>query len=713
MKQKTVTDLNKIYSEAEEVDRELFAEMRSNILLVAGEHYSKVSARIASQIRQTNKVNANDQKLRLTKNHMHRAHRAYVTAILNEAPGTTVSPQRDTELQDQKDAELNLAVWQDVKNRHKLKQKVKDYCSSFVGIGEVCVKCFWDPMAGEFLGYEQAVDPETGEIMMEPTDQVDPMTGMPVMQPALDIEKPIFSGDFVFEEIYGFNLLREAGTQDMHEHGRAWIVRKMVPVDELKMRYKDNEEIYNKLSDTSDETYVVFDINKGSYNKKKGETVVREYYWAPCAEYPQGYFMYATKEVVLEEGELPFGIFPLVWAGMDKYATTPRGRSILKVARPYQAEINRASSSMATAQVTMGDDKIIYQAGAKMAPGALLPGVRGIAIQGGATPTILPGRSGAQYLDYVAAQVMELDSVLMLEETRNPDKSSQVDPWAMLYKAASQRKKYSIYSEKFEQFLCDLTELVLKLAKHYLPDDMLIPAVGSREIVNIAEFRKTTPLSYQVKIEPQTENVETKFGKQMFAQQILQYVGKQLDPKVIGKIIKNMPFGNSDDSFDDLTLDEDIAKNDMLALERGEQVQPFPYVDPDFMIKKFTKRMKSPEFKFFDQAIQQNYQMLVQQYEQIFAAQQQKIIAAKNEYIPVDGTLVTCDIYVPDPTHPENQARRARLPQRALEWLMKRLEEQGMTMDKLEGMNAQALSDMATMILTQQQAAAPQMQGVM
>lgn len=707
--EKTLDELNRLYSQAEEVDKDLFAEMRSNVLLVAGEHYTKVNSKVASGIRATgsNQKSVMEQKLRLTKNHMHRVSRSYVTAILSEAPGTTVLPQRDTELQDKKDAELNLAVWQHVKKTHDMKSKTRGYCKNFVDIGEVCVKVFWDPNAGEFKGYEQKIDEATGEPVLEPTGEIDPMSGQPVMGGVVDESKPIFSGDFVYEEVYGFNKLRSASMQKMDDRGEARFVRKMVLTEDLKAQYKGKKDIVDKIQSGAKETYIVFDGNKGAYERVKDQTLVREAYWPVCSEYPQGWFCYWTKDVKLEEGPLPFGIWPIAWEGFDIYATSPRGRSILKVARPYQAEINRASSKIAEAQVTLGDDKILYQSGTKLAPGSLLPGVRGVSYQG-QTPTVLPGRDGSQYLPYVSSQIAELDQALMLDDMAVMDKSGQVDPYALLFKAASKKQKYSPYIEKFESFLIQLTTITLQLAKHYLPDDALIAAVGRREMINIPEFRKTSPLSTQISVEAQSETMETQFGRQLTFQNILQYAGKDLDPRTRGKLIKNMPFANYTDDFDDLTIDEDIADNDMLALERGEQVGPTKYVEPEFMAKKLTGRMKTPEFKFLPDPVKANYQTLVDAYEQIIAESQQKIIEAKNEYIPSDGTLVTLDMYIDDPKNPQNQSKRARLPQRSLEWLMQRLDAQGMSQDKLEGMNAGAMAEMAQMLIDKKNAGAAQ-----
>lgn len=707
---KTLDDLQRTFRDAEEVDRDIFAEMRSNLLLIAGEHYDKVNKKIASNLRTSStKSGTTEQKLRLTKNHMHKVKRSYKTAILEEAPSTTVGPKNPTETQDVKDAELNLSVWQDIRHRHKMEERTDDWADQFVGIGEVCVKVYWNPNAGQFKGYEPKLNEETGEVETEDDpsgamEQFQLEDGSIVVEPVQvqidDETKPIFSGDFEYEDVYGFNLLREIGTTRMGEHGKAWIVRKMMNTEELRNQYKDDDDKAAKIQETANETYIVFDSTRGTYEKKKGETLVKEFYWDKCEEYPEGYFMFATSNVILEEGPLPFGIFPLVWQGFDKHPSTPRGRSIIKVARPWQAEINRASSSMAVAQLTLGDDKILYQAGTKLSQGALLPGVRGVAYQG-KEPTVLPGRTGAQYLEYVQYNTQEMYAALMIEDNEVIDKTGQLEPFALLYAAAKKKRKYGPYASKFERFLVRLTEISLEIAKHYLPDDALIAAVGRREQINVAEFRKTSPLNQQIKVEPRGETIETQLGKQLTFQHLLQYVGKQLDPKMIGKIAKNLPFANYDNAFEDLTIDEDIAVNDQLALERGEPVEPTEYIDPTYMVKKLTNRIKKPDFKYLKPEIQAAFHQLKEQYQQIDAENQAKLAAAKNEYIPVDGALVTCDFYVPDPNDPANQAKRAKVPQRAMEWLMKRLEEQGASQDKLEDLNATALSEMATMMLAQ------------
>lgn len=695
MKLHTITELNQIYDEADTVDKEQFAEFRSNVLLAAGEHYSRQGE--GRRNTRDPRAQHESQRLRIVKNHIHRVVRKYKAAVLSFAPGITVVPANETDLQDQKEAELNLAVYQWAKARHRIREKIRQWADDFVKVGEVCVVLKWDPTKGDLKGYEQKLD-EGGQPLFE-DGGFDEM-GLPIQTPVADETRPVYSGDFVFERTFAANLLRHVSADSMRE-SECLVVRKMVAISKLKARYKDDEDKLKGITSSADDTYIVFDSAKSSYEKAKDQACVREYYFRPCPQYPEGYFYITTSGTILEEGPLPFGIFPVIWAGMDESQGTPRAKSVLKVARPVVAEINRASSQQALQQITLGDDKVLYQKGSKLEPGALLPGVRGISFSG-REPKVLPGRDGGQFSAYIANCEAELDRLLMLGEI-DSEKATQMDPVALLFRAANQTMKYSEYAETFEQFLVDLFEVFFQLAQHYLPNDMLIPAVGKREQVNIEEFRRTSPLHFRVRVEPQSETIESKLGKQLQFQHILQYVGKQLNKDDIGKLLKEMPYGNFKEAFDDFTLDTENAKNDMLALDRGQLPPLSTKDDPAYMLKKISHRMRKSDFQFLAPEVQQAYQQREQQYIQLEAEQMQKMKAAQSEFIPIDGALVKCDIYVGDPKNPEAAPKRATVPQRALEWLLEQLESQGASMEKLEQMNQGTLAQLAEQFLGQQQ----------
>ncbi len=688
MKPMKIDELNKLHEDAKSLDKEATAEMRSNILLISGEQYSKR----LNEFWQRNRINgttADPYQLRITKNWLHRAHRIYVNAIISQAPGVSIVPRNKTELQDQKSAELNQSVWQYAKDKYKLNALFRDLCSDFCGIGEACVKIFFDPTRGALKGYEP---------------QIDPLTEMPVVDemgmPVADESRPVFTGEFVFERVYGQNVFRDPSCMQMKD--ARWIgVEKLESSKVLKERYKEDKEKMKYITESTEE-FVVFDSMKSGYGREKDQTLLLEYYFKPSPEYPEGYYYITTKAGILEEGPLPGKIFPIIWKGFDEYATKARASSMVKVARPWQAEINRASSQVALHGITIGEDKILYQAGTKVSQGSLLPGVRGITYQG-QPPTILPGRTGEQFYEYIAQQEQEMSRALMIDLVEE-EKMSNLDPMAMLFRSMNQTQKFSIYGQKFGEFLVEMCEKFLELAKFYLEGDELIAAIGKSEAINIAEFKSTTPLNHLIQVEEQNDTIETKLGKQLVLNHILQYVGTNLDKKDIGKLIMAMPYGNHQEAFKDFTLDEKNVKNDFLAIERGEMPQVSPSDDSNYVLKHLASRKKERDYRLLPPEVQAIYDQYEQYHMEKQAQEAQALKAAQSEFIPTGGAMVAADMYVPN-EDPNKTPKRVRVPYQALDWLLKQLEQQGMSMQAMENMNQAQVAEVAGMLLGE---AAPQ-----
>lgn len=680
MKKYDISELNEMYRDAESCDADMFAEMRSNLLLVSGNHYSKKStAAYFENLRASNRITEN-QKLRLTKNHIHKVTRHYINSITSKVPGVAIAPQNDLDMQDRKSAELNQAVWADAKDRYKLKELLRELVHNFVEIGEKCVLITWNPNAGEHIGYEPQLD-ELGQA------KLDEQGGF-----LADQARPLYSGGFEFKIIPAFNLLRAPQAKSMKK-SPYHIVREMMDKKELEDMYKDDPKKLKFLGDGDDEPFIVFDSNTNQYKSEDSQVLVRYHFFRPCNLYPNGYFYLCTERGILEEGELPFGIYPLVWQGFDTYSTNPRAYSIVKIARPYQAEINRASSQAATHQITVGDDKILYQGGTKLAQGALLPGVRGITYNGLA-PQILPGRTGEQFLPYIQSQITELYSACMIEEINiEAAPLGQMDAYALLFRSASQKQKFAQYTEKVETFLKEFCMTFLDLARHYYPEDMIIQAVGKSEAINIVEFKNTKPLSYQIKVEEQAEDVTTKLGRQLALNHLIQYAGNNMDPKQLALIAKDMPFLNENSMIKKLSLDYDNAENDMLSIERG--IMPFvsPYADNKIFIDIVTHRMKQPDFSMLNPQIRQMYSDYLSIHENQIKKKTEAQQAAKDGFIPISGTLITVSMHVPDPSS-QSGTRQVRLPYDAITWLLKRLEAQGASLKELEQMNQGVVADM-------------------
>lgn len=312
-------------------------------------------------------------------------------------------------------------------------------------------------------------------------------------------------------------------------------------------------------------------------------------------------------------------------------------------------------------------------------------------------PKVLAGRDGSQYANYMIGQITEMYNAAAVEE-KSEDVTGQLDVYALLFRSASQKKKFQLYIKKFESFLIEVCKLYLELARYHFPDDMVIKMIGSKEAVNISEFKNSDPLCYKIKVTAQSDDIETKMGKQMVLNHALQYVGNKLEKEDIGKLMKLMPYANFDQSFDDMTLDYESATNDILALDRGEQPPIHPEDPHEYMIRRLTSRMRQADFQFKAPEIQNAYAQRLAAHEQYKAAQLKQIQAAQAGFIPTGGYLVACDFYVQTDAKDPSKTRRVRLPSEALQWLVDKLETQGASLDQLSTMNQANLAQIAQMV---------------
>lgn len=703
-----INKLNELYRKSESADSEIFSEYRSNCLLVAGKHHQRSTSKFLERTRSTQD---RDMKLRLVKNHLYRIVRTYVNEILRHAPGVRPFPANENELQDEKAAELANSVWQHAKNKHNLDAKIRQWVSSFVDIGECSVKIFWDPTRGRFIGYNQAVNDQgeslfidhNGAQTVEPA-MIDPMTGAEIPhKPAPDKKRPVYSGDFVFETIYPFNLLRDPRAESMDESSYL-IVRKMMDLEKAKEFAQGDESKLKFIAESGKTTFKVFDGTKGEYIDGRDQVMIREYFFRPCQKYPNGWYVLSTEHGILHEMELPFGIWPIAWQGFEEIPTSPRAHSIIRVLRPLQGELNRACSALATQQVTLGDDKIVTQAGAKVSQGAFLPGVRVISVSG-AAPTILPGRSGEQYSAYVQSTIQEMYSLADVDEI-NQEIPGQVDPNSLLFRSMRQKQKFSIYGSKIESFLKQVCSIYLSLAQKYLPDDEMIRIVGRPEFVNISEFKSVSDLNYAIHLEAVGDDLESMLGKSLQIQQVLQYVGKDIPPEARGEMIAAMPFLNKEKLFSSLTLDAKNADSDILALDRGQYVPARKGEKHDYIVGRLYSRQKMRDYQLLSPQVQAMYEQKIKEHLDMKAQEVAQLKQLEMEFIPMSGALVGVDQFVTVPNAQGGvKTVRARVPSDGLQWLIQKLEQQGQQQQQLAQMPPAAQGDLLQPMQNQMQQA--------
>ena len=643
-----LSQLTKMRQDGKRADDTLFSEQRTNILLKAGDHYRKKSNAVFNEMRSRGAITKN-QKIRLTQNHIHRITNIYENSILEGDPSAVAVPYNEDELQDVKAAQQGNSVLAWARNTNNWEERKAKNVHDFINIGEVFAKIRFDYDLGPVIGVDN--------------------NGNKVKQ-----------GEFAIDRVFGFDMKRSPNARSESENPW-WIHEQMIDMDDFKELVKElKPEETKNISTASKGTVKIFDANTGEYRDSEDQVLIYELFVKPSSKYPDGWYVMFWDNFVVTQGPIPFGIYPIKMQGFDEMTTSPRSSSIIRVCRPYQVEINRSSSKMAEHQITLGDDKVFIQKGTKLSNGGYLHGVRAYQVSG-KEPIIQAGRNGSQYLDYKLSQVSEMyeavDLAFVLQQKDNVG-----DPFQLLFKAMKEKKRFVKYAEKYQRFEVEIAKTILKMSKHYLTENHAIKVLGRSEQVNIAEFKRMDDTGFDIKIKAQSGDVETQFGKILATTQTLQYAGGQLSPDQIGKLIKNLPFGNEKQIFSTLTVDDDNSVNDILALDRGEVPVIGMYDNHEFIIKALTHRMKKSDFKFLDPQIQQSYQQKVKQHEEVYTQQKLQIQQAEMGMIPMGGFLTTVNTSWFNPT--TNRVERVKIPSEAISWLMEKMNSQGQFTKELE-----------------------------
>lgn len=680
---KKIDELNEIYEKDITNYKDLFAEQRSNAMLVAGNHYSNKVADSFNRLKDLKNI-AGEQKLRLTKNHISKITKVYHNNIISKSPAVKIIPRVERDNQSRKTAELSNSVWQYAVDTLDIQLKTLRWAKDYVDLGETAVKVFWNPNWGKVIAHNQKID-EQGEPVVDEFGQ-----------PVGDESNPIREGRLEIEQIIPTNLGLDVNASCFEDSSYVW-VRKMMSHKDLKALVGNDEEKLKLIEENKKDSQMVFDTSVMDYMNTKEQSLVVEYYFRPCAEYPKGYYYITTKLGILFEGELPFGTFPIEYEGFDPIVSNPRHRSIIKQLRPYQLEINRTASKIAEHQIT-SDDKVLVQNGTKVSSGAIMAGIRVLTYSGQA-PTVLEGRSGAQYLDYMSSQIQEMYQIAAISEDMEEKPTQSADPYGLLFRSVKDQKKLTIYVEKFEHYLKRICKLYLTLAKQYLDENHLIPMIGKVEYVNISEFKNAKDIDTDVKVMPMTDDVNSMFGKWLAINHMIQYSSAALGKEDIGRLARNIPFGNFEESFSDIMLDYDLGTNLLLALDRGEPAMPSKADNKTYLIKRIEKRMRESDFNLLNPQIQQNYSNALNALYEMDAAEKMEIQRAQSGFIPTTGPLVRTDLKTEIPNASGGMKTVSKsFPIDALAWLEKQMSAQGAAVEDLMTLNQSAQAGVASQI---------------
>lgn len=673
IKDLTGSDLSAMGRKSEDLDRSLFAEMRNNAQLVDGNHYDRnrnfydYGRRPGDSYRYES-----GKRLRIVKNYIGTIHDEKHNALTTDCPEPVILPVSEDEIQDRKCAEIARSVWDDIKRKNKWDYLKDLLASHFLTFGECAAYIRFDDMQGKFLGYEAQTN-QMGEYEQQ-TDQYGQTSYM-------EGDTASFEGGIEIEYVVPYNILREPGILNLMKSSYYGIKDPMT-YNQLKNQYNLTREQLDQISESNDSSNIfVYDSNTNVVEERENIAVKNTWLFRPTKECPYGYYFVEAGGLILDKGDIPYGIFPLVIATQSESSSNPRGKSFIRQIRPEQINLNRLASKRAEHSTTIGDDKLIITDGGEVDKEYNYPGIRTLSLSGGDIKH-LPGRDGSQFNESIRMDKEEMyeksrtSSDYILKDDHGAGKASS-NLFSLLFRSLGQKRKNAALVKRFERFLLETCKCSIQTAQVYYDEYNIIKTAGKQEAVNIEEFKNLEEQSYDIKVEAVTEDLDSLFGRQITLQHLLQYAGKNLGQEQIAKIYRDMPFAGKEDIFKDLLLDVKNGDNMILALDRGSPFQPDPLDNPEYMSKRIIERMRESDFKQLNPQLQQQYHMVLEHYKMLH---QQKLEAMKQVnagLIPATGPLVKAEVWVETVgARGQPKTTKMEIPSHALEWLYARLQEQ-------------------------------------
>lgn len=643
-----------------EADRRLFSEMRVAVRAYAGQFGGDPELRRPWDGRQLPEQGAEERRrniLRYSKNHIPRLADVYANEIIREAPDIVAVPVTGGDVKADPLAEMNNEVYEHHKRKcsENYRQKTDDDVLDFVVVGEAACKLYWDDQR-----------------------------------------------DCVREEtIAPYDLGRAPGSRSVEEspwhiHRHVYTKRDLVRMYGKKkgegLAAGDPSTDVNHFGESS---YTVFQSSKYEYDNLQG-TMVLEYYERPTVRHPRGRYFFFTTSGIIEQGELPGGVYPIVVQRFMKTPRLARGHSFIRNIYRIQTEINRASGQDATNMAHFGDDKFVTNSNSDLQMGKVIKGATHLKVSGfqdiKSSFLFVEGKGQPKYVDYIQAQVNEMDYIChvrtQMEDKKGPQKGGDLS--VVLYTQIKDKKRFVKYAQAFEDYLVTKGRRVLSLYRHYLTPGDVIHSGNMDKRVLVPDFKATSDRDFMFAISPANESDETRLGKQIVVDKIMQYKGQDLDKADIGMILRASMLSNEKLLLSHFSPEYDSWVNNQVELEKGIMPQVSEVEDFAYKARMTTTRMSKPDFKELPLMVQDLYRRFLQVCEEGAAKAENERLRIEQGVIPTEGALLNTDLYrtVPNSSGTGQKTERVKLPHSALEWLVESLQKQGVTQQNLAGLPA-------------------------
>ena len=415
-------------------------------------------------------------------------------------------------------------------------------------------------------------------------------------------ERTIATGDVHVETVSPFDVLPDPLARSFEEC--EWVIQQAVKSTEyVKQHYE--VELAPDTDVTSGPTEArMFPSTPGGTSGMKG-VKIWEYWCKPNSQHAEGRRVVWAQGKILQEGANPYRSLPFV---MFKGVPVP-GRlwpsSRVEQLRGPQALLNKVESQIVENAQRIGNPALLKSRQANVQ----YSGVPGEVIEfddtvPNAVPSYLQPPQMPQYVlsqqDRTEASMQDISGQHEVSNAQVPAGVKAASAINLLQEADDTRLGPAIYA--MEEELGRAGTMMLKIVAEYWTDERVVMIAGEDHALDAMAF-KGAALKENTKAEVQEGSMfpQSKAAKQAAIQDVLglyfQYGDQEkMNPRAIGKVLKDMEAGALGKLFGDLSVDESQINRENQEISQGEPLPVNPYDNHQAHVEGHTEFQKGATY---------------------------------------------------------------------------------------------------------------------
>ena len=464
-----------------------------------------------------------------------------------------------------------------------------------VSCGTAFLKVYWDSSAGDIIDASMDGKPEyirTGEVAVEIVPPfavtIDPMATS-FKQSDYLIEAHMVSKNKL-KEIFGEKLFK----------GVSW---------------ERDEKVSMKPSFISKILGMFTGKTQPPEKEATSHVMVYEYYERPSLARPKGRKVFVSGDKVIEDVELPDGLWPYV----DFHDVKVPGRfwssSIIEHLIPMQLELNKTKSQIIEHKNLMAKGKWLCAEGSvkqnaiTSEPGEVIEYNPNLPRPQQSQMTPLPNYV-FEVMNRLSTDMQEVSGIS--EVSRGTVPGDVRSGRAIAYLQEADNTKLGPVVAGLERGLEDVGKKMLQLVEQRWDEPQTIKILGKNNQVEVIDFKGADVAgNYDVIVQGGSSMPQNKALRQDFIIQLYQY-GLIQDPQ---KVLSLLEFGGIEDVYESDTLDKSAAKEEMEIMLQGGMVEAQMYEEHNIHMDVHVKFLKSNEGRNLPQNLHDGILQHIQQHQ--------------------------------------------------------------------------------------------------